>query len=58
MHESWFICTDCGIRVRTYRFVNYRTIPPSMDERDLCMACKEEADQPRETATADTAAVA
>jgi len=35
-----FICTGCGVHVTTFRWVNYRTIPPSMDERDLCERCK------------------
>lgn len=35
-----FTCTSCGTHVTTYRWINYRTIPPSMDERDLCEACK------------------
>lgn len=41
MHEVNFICTGCGTRVRTYRMWNYRTWPPSMDERDLCQNCKD-----------------
>lgn len=36
-----FICTGCGMQITTYRWVNYRTIPPSMDERDMCNRCKE-----------------
>ncbi len=36
-----FKCIDCGTHVTTYRIVNYRTIPPSMDERDLCQTCKD-----------------
>jgi len=39
--EVQFICEGCGIHVRTFRWVNYRTIPPSMDERNLCATCKE-----------------
>ncbi len=35
-----FTCTGCGVHVTTFRWVNYRTIPPSMDERDLCERCK------------------
>jgi hypothetical protein len=38
--EVRFVCKDCGASVRTYRWVNYRTIPPSMDTRDLCDRCK------------------
>ena len=38
--EVLFICQGCGLRVRTYRWINYRTWPPSCDERDLCNACK------------------
>ncbi len=41
VHDVRFTCTGCGIKVRTYRMWNFRTIPPSMDTRDLCMACKE-----------------
>lgn len=35
-----FICLGCGAQVKDFRWVNYRTIPPSMDTRDLCPDCK------------------
>lgn len=44
--EVEFVCEGCGCRVRTYRFINYRTIPPTIDERDLCFDCKERAVHP------------
>ena len=39
--EVTFTCKGCGARVRTFRFINYRTIPPTVDESDLCSRCKE-----------------
>jgi len=41
MMETQFTCTRCGASVVTYRWVSYRTIPPSVDVRDLCEVCKE-----------------
>lgn len=41
MPEVNFICTSCGVEVQTYRWINYRTWPPSRDERDLCQNCKD-----------------
>jgi hypothetical protein len=40
--EVNFICTGCGVGVRTYRYWNFRTFPPSRDDRDLCNECKQE----------------
>jgi hypothetical protein len=34
------VCVRCGVRVLTYRWTNYRTIPPTRDDRDLCGECK------------------
>ncbi len=42
--EVDFTCTSCGTRVHTYRWWNRRTIPPSMDTRDLCDKCKRAVD--------------
>lgn len=42
MIRTEFKCEGCGVHVTTVRFWNYRTIPPSMDARDLCRKCKEE----------------
>lgn len=47
MIEANFTCVGCGVRVRTYRIVNFRTIPPSIDDRDLCDGCKEGKGRPR-----------
>lgn len=40
-----FICEGCGVSVITYRFLNLRTIPASMDGRNLCQSCKDKADR-------------
>jgi hypothetical protein len=45
--EVRFVCTGCGQHVRTYRWVSYRTLPPSLDARDLCQACKDIEDNPQ-----------
>ena len=37
-----FKCEGCGVHITTFRVWNFRTIPPSMDMRDLCMDCKRE----------------
>ena len=39
-----FCCEGCGRTVITYRFMHYRTIPASIDNRNLCNKCKEERD--------------
>lgn len=41
-----FTCEGCGVEVITYRWINYRTVPPSRDDRDLCEACKRYQDTP------------
>lgn len=38
-----FTCEGCGIHVLTFRWINYRTFPPSIDLRNLCSTCKEES---------------
>lgn len=45
MNEVRFVCEGCGTAVRTYRWFNLRTIPPSMDNRDLCDRCKKQEKQ-------------
>lgn len=55
IREYRYACAGCGANVRTFLFVNYRTIPPSIVKPTRCEACRSQlsADPAPASAPAD-----